>query len=136
MCVVKVARQFVNAINDHDVDALAALMTEDHCFIDSMGTTVRGREVMKQGWLQYYTMVPDYQIEVSDIVHTDNMVAMFGKAWGTYTRDGQIKPENRWEVLAAWKAVVDGEQIAHWQVYADLTLVCDIVRRESPNSDG
>ena len=27
---------FVEAINRHDVDRLAALMTEDHCFVDGL----------------------------------------------------------------------------------------------------
>jgi ketosteroid isomerase-like protein len=42
--VVDAALAFVERINDHDVDGLVALMTEDHCFVDGLGQVVRGRE--------------------------------------------------------------------------------------------
>ena len=46
---VQVVVRFVDAINEHDVDALAALMTEDHLFTDSGGQQGRGREAMRKG---------------------------------------------------------------------------------------
>ena len=39
-----------DAINRHDPDALAALMTQDHVFIDGLGNSVHGRETMRAGW--------------------------------------------------------------------------------------
>jgi ketosteroid isomerase-like protein len=38
------AKQFVAAINAHDVERLAALMTSDHRFIDSLGAVIQGRD--------------------------------------------------------------------------------------------
>ena len=38
--------QFMDRINERDVDKLAELMTEDHVFIDSLGNSVRSREKM------------------------------------------------------------------------------------------
>jgi len=44
---------------------------------------------------------------------------MLGKARGTYSSDGELKAENRWETPAAWRAVVEGGLVAEWRVYAD-----------------
>jgi len=44
------ALAFFDAINRHDVEKLAGLMTEDHVFVDSLGSTMRGRETMR-AWL-------------------------------------------------------------------------------------
>ena len=49
-----VAQAFVQAINHQDVDSIAALMTPDHKFIDSLGNVVRGREAMRAGWAAYF----------------------------------------------------------------------------------
>ena len=42
-----IAGRFVAVINAHDLDAICELMTEDHRFIDSMGTVFDGRDVMR-----------------------------------------------------------------------------------------
>ena len=47
-------REFVAAINEHDLDRLLGLMTEDHVFVDSGGATVRGREAMGGAWQGYF----------------------------------------------------------------------------------
>jgi ketosteroid isomerase-like protein len=45
---------FFDAINQHDPDKLAALMTENRVFIDSLGASVQGREQMRIGWRGYF----------------------------------------------------------------------------------
>ena len=50
MTPLQVTQKFVERINAGDVGGLAALMTEDHRFIDSLGNVVSGREAMKAGW--------------------------------------------------------------------------------------
>ena len=49
MTAQNVAEQFVNAINAHDIERLASLMTSDHRFIDSLGVVVEGRDAMREG---------------------------------------------------------------------------------------
>src|SRR5262249_20121567 len=51
---------FVDCINAHNVDGLAALMSDDHLFIDAHGNKVRGREAMTAGWYGYFEWFPDY----------------------------------------------------------------------------
>jgi ketosteroid isomerase-like protein len=113
------AQAFVRAINRHDVDQLAELMTYEHCFIDSLGNTVRGRQKMQGGWAAYFFMVPDYQIAVEETYIDGPVVVMLGVAEGTYAPDGKLKPENRWKTPAAFRALIEDGQVAEWRVYAD-----------------
>jgi ketosteroid isomerase-like protein len=110
---------FVEAINRHDVDRLAALMTEDHCFVDGLGEVVRGREPMKRGWVGYFGWFPDYCIRVDEVLSKGNTVGLFGTAQGTYSVNGELLPKNHWEIPAAWKAVVQRGRISEWRVYGD-----------------
>jgi ketosteroid isomerase-like protein len=44
-----VAQAFLRAINRQDVEALAALMTPGHRFVDSLGNAMEGREKLREG---------------------------------------------------------------------------------------
>ena len=110
---------FVQAINHQSPDQIAAMMTEDHVFIDGLGNRVAGRDQMKKGWAGYFKMVPDYTITVEESFGEGPVVVMTGTAQGTYAPDGSMKKENAWQTPAAWRAVVRGEQNAEWRVYAD-----------------
>ena len=121
--------RFVEAINRHDVDALAALMTEDHVFTDSGGEQMRGREAMRGGWSQYFALVPDYWITVEHTVVDGAMVGLFGRAGGTWAVAGKLRDENRWSVPAAWYGVVRSGLVVEWRVYADLKPLYDILER-------
>ncbi len=111
--------QFVACINRQDVEGLCRLMTANHLFVDSLGIEVRGRDAMREGWRAYFAMVPDYHITVTDHMESGSVVALLGRAGGTYSSDGRMLTQNRWETPAAWKAVVRGGLIAEWRVYAD-----------------
>ena len=111
--------QFIANINRRDVDGLCRLMTANHLFVDSLGVEVRGREAMREGWRAYFAIVPDYHITVTDHLETGPVVALFGRARGTYAPGGKLLPQNRWVMPAAWKAVVHGGLICEWRVYAD-----------------
>jgi uncharacterized protein (TIGR02246 family) len=118
----KVAEQFVAAINAHDVERLASLMTADHRFIDSLGAVVEGREAMREGWKFYFSMVPDYHFDIRSVFiaedgKTEAMVV--GVATGSYWSDGVRGSDSSWSTPAALRAVVRDDQIAEWQVYAD-----------------
>lgn len=129
MNVEDVTKQYIEAINRHDADRIYRLMSDDHVFIESEGTE-HGKSVdMRQGWIDYFKMFPDYHIEVSDMLSRDNTVLMVGKASGTYTTDGNLNPENHWEVPIAWKAVIEGEKVKVWQYYVDPQPIADIMEK-------
>ncbi len=126
-----VALQFVAAINSGDVDRLANLMTEDHTFVDSDGSEHPGREGMRVGWRDYYEIVPDFQIRVTDIFAAGPVVGLFGTAEGTFPEDGTLKRENHWRVPAAWRAVISGDLVSRWQLYVNPESMAAIFNRVS-----
>jgi hypothetical protein len=125
---IEIALAFVEKINAHDVAGLCELMPGDHLFVDALGAVVAGREAMRQGWAGYFALFPDYQISIQKIFREDNFIALFGTAGGTYLVDGQLLPENRWEIPAAWKAIVKDGLISEWRVYADNSPVLRIMQ--------
>ncbi len=126
---VSVARAFVEAINAGSVVRLAALMTEDHVFVDSDGTENRGKSRMAPGWGDYFAMVPDYKINVRETFAAGGTVMLSGEAEGTFVQGGLLKPENHWRVPAAWRAVVRDGKVAVWQVYVNPEPMADILKR-------
>jgi uncharacterized protein (TIGR02246 family) len=112
--------EFLNRINQRDIDKLAELMTEDHVFVDALGNRVTGREKMRGGWRAYYTMCPDYWISHEEIFGNGPTVAIFGAAGGTISG-------KKWQTPAAWLALVEKGQIKEWRVYADNKPVYDIL---------
>jgi ketosteroid isomerase-like protein len=109
---VDAALAFVDRINHRDPAGLAALMTEDHRFVDGLGQTVHGRGAMEAGWRGYFGAFPDYSITVENILSDGDVVAMFGTARGS-------QAAHHWQIPAAWKAVVRHGRVAEWRVYAD-----------------
>jgi len=111
---MKAAIAFVERINAWDVEGLCELMTEDHRFVDSTGTAHVGRKRMREAWLHYFAMFPDYRIAISTSFSSGERVALFGTTCATYAVNGA-----RVEMHAAWLAVVRGKRVAEWRVYAD-----------------
>ena len=119
---MEVSKQFVAAINDHNVERLAELMTADHRFIDSLGTVTEGRDTMREGWKFYFSMVADYAIEISRFFVAQNgsaEIVLVGVASGSYWSKGEKRPQSSWRTPAAFRAVVRDGLVAEWQVYAD-----------------
>jgi ketosteroid isomerase-like protein len=114
-----VAHDFLRAINRQDVDATAALMSPDHRFIDSLGNVVEGQEKMREGWAAYFRMVPDYAVAIEETYSQGPVVLMLGVAQGTFTRNGQLLPENRWHTPIAIRVHVAESEVTEWRVYAD-----------------
>lgn len=114
-----VAHDFVARISRHDVASLMGLMTPDHRLIDPGGAVVSGLERLRTAWQSYFDMIPDYWITVEETLAHDDTVMLVGRAGGTYAPDGRLLPAHRWQVPAAWRAVVRDGRVAEWQVYAD-----------------
>ena len=122
---------FVKAINNHDVDKIFNLMSDDHIFIDGAGGKHIGKIDMKEGWQNYYQMFPDYSIQITDILEDNSIIGLFGYASASYMiiKD---KTNNFWKTTASWKAVVENNKIKHWQVYCDYTQLMEIIKNNKP----
>ena len=115
-------RQFVAAINQHDIGAINALMTTDHMFVDSVGNRVQGASSMQVGWRSYFAMCSDYWIRTDHVMTEGDVVMAVGEAGGTI--DGVS-----WRTPAAWKGLVREGKLAEWRVFADNKPVYEILSR-------
>jgi limonene-1,2-epoxide hydrolase len=128
---IAVVEAFIAAINRRAPSEISDLMTEDHTFVDSGGRSLSGRENMTAGWEEYFRMFPDYKIQVQSILGDNTLVAVFGSASGTYNGKRGLVPENRIEMPAAWRAVVENGKVELWQVYADWTEGSRIINEDT-----
>ena len=116
---IEIATAFIACINAADVPGLCELMTEDHVFQDALGKRFVGRETLRQGWTQYFSLVRNYKVYAQDYFLRDMHVAILGTASGTYQPGGGKDTDGFWEVPAAWSILVRGTLVAEWRVYAD-----------------
>jgi ketosteroid isomerase-like protein len=121
--------KFINAINDADIIEMEKLMSDDHLFIDSGGGRYQGKDIMIQGWITFFTMFPDYKIEVIDITENDSIIGVFGYASGTYEGLKDETNSNFYRIPAAWKVILNEGKIKHWQVYCESKRIEEIVKR-------
>lgn len=126
---IELTLDYVNAINIANVDKLYTLMANDHLFIDAHGNKVAGKQNMKQSWIGYFAMFPDYKIEVNEILQKDSLVCILGYASGTYKNQKNDENNNYWRIPAAWTAIIKDNHVKQWQVYADNMAVIDIINR-------
>lgn len=121
----EILKQWLAAINGHDVTALTALMAADHVFVDSLGNRVNGARSMEAGWRGYFAMCPDYWIRGDLAMAEGETTLVAGEAGGTI--DGEL-----WRTPAAWKVVIRDGSVVEWRVFADNKPVYEILRRRRP----
>jgi uncharacterized protein (TIGR02246 family) len=99
---------FNEAINDRDLDALAALMTDDHRFVDSAGAVVAGKQAVLEAWRGFFAAYPDYRNEWSDVTPTaDGLIAIGRSVCST---------EPALDGPATWTARIVAGRVAEWRV--------------------
>jgi len=116
-------RLYVDRINAGDVVEMEKLITEEHRFIDSMGTVITGRDNTRQAWSAYFGMVPDYRVNVDQSLAEGSTVVLLGTAQGSLSTSGTLDSRNCWQMPAAWRVAVRDGRVAEWQVYADNEVV-------------
>ena len=127
----KMILQFADAINTHDVKQIAALMTDDHVFVDAMGSEMPGKDKVSAAWDGYFKLYPDYRIEITNIYADGDTVAAFGFAEGSYKGVKQ----GHWRLPGSWRAVINGGKIRVWQVYADTKMSFDLIAYTSSSQN-
>jgi ketosteroid isomerase-like protein len=104
------AAAFNDRINARDLAGLAALMTDDHTFVDSEGSTVEGRVACVEAWRGFFAAFPDYR-NVFDSLHDHGeVVAIAGRS---ECSDPALNGP------ALWTATVRDGLVAQWRVYLD-----------------
>jgi ketosteroid isomerase-like protein len=110
---------FVKAINDHHVGRLTALLDEDHRLIDSLGSIVLGKSAVRNAWIEYFYLVPDFVITVDNVFSSGTTFALTGSAEGTVRLGTALHPSNHWRMPSAWRVLVRSGKIVEWQIFAD-----------------
>jgi ketosteroid isomerase-like protein len=128
---LKIVLDFIESINSANIDRLYDLMSNDHEFIDSRGNSMVGNDNMKKAWTGYFDLFPDYKIEITDTLQNDSIIVLLGYASGTYktTNKNVDNNNNHWEIPASWKAIAVDKKVKLWQVYADNSVVIEIINR-------
>jgi hypothetical protein len=106
-------------------------MSDDHLFIDSQDNKFVGKDNMKQGWIGYFALFPDYKIEITETLEKGALVCILGYACGTYKNLKDENNSNFWRIPAAWSAIIKDNKVKQWQVYADNIVVMDIVNKNN-----
>lgn len=121
--VREIVEAFVAAVNSGRAEKVAAAMTAEAVFVDSLGKRIDGKPALLTAWRAYFRLFPDYRIEV-DALFADGRDAMLhGRASGTLHRDARPVENGRWEIPAAWRATTDSRRVTEWQIFADNTPV-------------
>lgn len=119
---------FIDRINDHDVEGIVAMLSDDYHFVNSAGDKFAGHEFMRETWQSQFALHPDFRIRVDRVIANGEGVAVFGWSEGTYAPDGVMRDENRWEVPAAFLGIAHNGRMTHWEVYSDASIVFDLMK--------
>lgn len=121
--ISELVKEFIYYINEHDIDEMMTYLSDDHTMTDSSGVFIRGAKHLKIAWLDFFIHFPDYTIDIDSIVSEKDTVAIFGKAKGTYWKEGELEEKNKFEVPASWQAKIKDGKISEWKVFADIQIV-------------
>ena len=105
-----VALQFNDCINSQDLGGLALLMTEDHAFIDREGNVHQPKQVMVDGWKEFFKTFPKYRNTFNRVESRGNLVVMLGYAYWL-----EEQPHDP----VIWTATIVNDLVREWRVYAD-----------------
>ena len=123
----EIALEFVRRINSHDLDGLTDLMSEDHTFVDIEGGIGRGREAMRNGWSQYFSAFPEYQIDVVRVVPLGDVVLLIGRTAGSH-----VPREIELIETVIWSATIEDGFVTEWRiVYTDAEKVKSVWSQRS-----
>ena len=106
-----VAERFNDRIGAADLDGLAAMMAQDHVFIDTAGTEIRGREACVAAWREFFAMFPGYRNVFASVRVAGSTVTMVGHS------EGSSLPELNGPAI--WTAEIRGDRVAGWRVWED-----------------
>jgi ketosteroid isomerase-like protein len=102
--------KFNENINNRDLDGLAALMTDDHTFIDTADHAIPGKSKCLEAWRGFFKSFPDYRNAFESLTVKDNRVIVVGRSSCS---------DVRLEGPALWVATASEDKLAEWRVCED-----------------
>ena len=107
---VRIVFRFNECINNRNAAGLEALMSADHQFIDSDGTSTSGRDVMLENWRSFFEMWPDYRNEFRECYILGEQVIAVGRSCCS---------EKLLDGPAIWSARVQDGCVTEWRIWDD-----------------
>jgi ketosteroid isomerase-like protein len=108
--LISIVRAFNDSINNQDLEGLAALMHEDHTFIDRDGTSHGAKSHMVKGWKQFFGMFPDYRNTFDQIKAAEDRVFVLGSAY--WSEEEPFDP-------VIWSALIKDGLVMEWRIHED-----------------
>jgi ketosteroid isomerase-like protein len=75
-----IALRFNERINSRGLEGLAALMTDDHTFIDTAKNAVRGKSHLVEAWEGFFALSPDCLTLFEAVESRPQLVAIMGRS--------------------------------------------------------
>ena len=107
---ILIVNDFNDCINNQDIEGMAALMHENHVFIDRDGSSHGPKTHMVKGWKEFFKLFPDYRNTFTDIKTEKNSVYVLGYAY--WSEKEPYDP-------VIWTGKIENDLIAEWRVYED-----------------
>jgi len=102
--------QFNEYINNQDADELGKLLSEDSKLVEGEETTKMGKAEVKNSWIEFFNLVPDYRNHFTRIESEGDRVVIIG--FSTCSNELLDGP-------ALWTALVKDDLIDEWHVLED-----------------
>lgn len=101
---------FNECIHTRNLAALTGLMTDDHVFIDSANSAIRGKQACASVWRGFFDAFPDYRNSFDRLVVGDDAVIVVGRSTCS---------DPRLRGSALWSARTRDGKLSEWRVYED-----------------
>ncbi len=102
--------RFNDCINRRDLDGLARLMSDDHTFVDSAGSTVAGVSACLSAWRDFFAAFPDYRNVFTDLTVRAHTVTVVGHS---------VCAEPALAGPALWTVEIRDDKVTVWRVHDD-----------------
>ena len=116
MTALDVAARFVDAINRRDLDALSALMSDDHTLTVFGEEPLVGKGANTEAWRGYFDSFPAYVIFPHDVAEQEGVVAIVGHTTGSHLG---LPDDEESAITLIWLATVAGELVTGWALRED-----------------
>ncbi len=103
--------KFVEAINQHDVEAIVNLLGEGHRALGPDAAEQAGVANARDRWKRTFSVYPDYTILVRSITSKEDRVLLAGSLNGS---DSAVA-----SVPAAWEARIENRLITEWRTFSN-----------------
>lgn len=130
-----VFENFVLQINDHNVDGIYILMSDDHTFIDALGNKTQGRDKAKNQWEIIFDVFPNYKIIINNVMENATVFLADGNVEATLKKIKNDQNNDHYKLPAAWKAEIENGKIKSWQIFSDTQVPSSLMNSIMVNDD-